>query len=66
MPEFDEPAITINGVPLTVAQSMTVRVALQNFAMELNENGLGSDKMGKSISRGYLNQIGAINQIIGP
>jgi hypothetical protein len=30
-----EPAITINGTPLTVAQAMTVRVALGIFLIDL-------------------------------
>jgi hypothetical protein len=34
---FQEPAITINGVALDTAQSMTVRVAVMNMEMELQE-----------------------------
>jgi hypothetical protein len=32
-----EPRITINGHPLTEAQAMTVRVALNSFDMDLNK-----------------------------
>lgn len=32
-----EPRITINGVELTDAQAMTVRVAIGNFRIELND-----------------------------
>ena len=31
----DEPAITINGIPLTTGQAMTVRVACSHFFMSL-------------------------------
>jgi hypothetical protein len=33
----DEPRITVNGKPLTVAQAMTVRVAVGNFLLELQD-----------------------------
>lgn len=34
----DEPDITINGTPLTVAQAMTVRVAVGNFMIDLTQD----------------------------
>jgi hypothetical protein len=40
MPEMDgmvEPEITINGASLNFAQAMTVRVALESFAMWIAE-----------------------------
>lgn len=33
----EEPAITVNGIPLSPAQAMTLRVALFNFLMELDD-----------------------------
>lgn len=33
----NEPNIVINGITLNTGQSMTVRVALTSFLMELNE-----------------------------
>lgn len=49
-----EPSIEINGITLTHGQAMTVRVALENFAMTLASEGLGEDKTGKGICAGYL------------
>ena len=56
--------MTIDGVPLDTAQSMTVRVALQTFAMDLHEHGLGDDENGKAICAGYLRCIGEMNELI--
>lgn len=50
-----EASITVNGVPLTTGQSMTVRVALSLFLMDMNnEDAIGTDLTGDSIRRGYL------------
>lgn len=59
-----EPAITINGVPLTHAQAMTVRVALGAYAMELQNHGLGEDEHGRTMTGGYLAAIYDIHQIM--
>ncbi len=61
---MNEARITINGVELTIGQSMTLRVALQSFAMDLRENGLGSDETGKAIAKGYLARISEMNDLI--
>jgi len=61
---MNEARIIINGVELTLGQSMTLRVALQSFAMDLKENGLGSDETGKSIAKGYLARISEMNDLI--
>lgn len=60
-----EPNIVINGVQLTVAQSMTVRVAIESFAMDLQRNGLGNDETGKAIAKGYLDRIWEIRETMG-
>lgn len=57
-----EADITINGQHLTDAESMTLRVALQNFLMELDENGLGEDQIGKALKSGYVNAGRSINE----
>lgn len=62
--ELVEPDIEINGISLSFAQSMTVRVALQSFGMSLQENGLGTDLAGIQISQNYLRAIKQINEII--
>lgn len=62
--EFREAAITINGHPLTTAQSMTVRVALGAFTMDLQADGLGEDEHGKFMTRAYLDRIWEINRLL--
>jgi hypothetical protein len=51
-----EPDITVNGVRLTTAEAMTVRVALGAFAIELQEreHALGDDDHGHAMRDGYL------------
>jgi len=61
---MNEARIIINGVELTLGQSMTLRVALQSFAMDLRENGLGDDETGKAIANGYLARISEMNTLI--
>jgi hypothetical protein len=50
-----EPNITINSVPLTPAEAMTVRVALNAFAIDLRSaDSLGDDDHGHAMRDGYL------------
>lgn len=52
-----EAAIMVNGRLLTPAQSMTVRVALSSFVMEMREpNALGSDEHGTEMARLYADR----------
>ena len=51
---MNEASIIINGVVLTNAEAMTVRVALNGFIMELSENGLGDDEHGKAMTKAYI------------
>lgn len=61
MPE--EPLISINGRPLTEAESMTIRVALMSFLSEMVEPGsLGDDAHGKAMRDGYLAHGQAISE----
>lgn len=48
-----EARITINGVELSEGQSLTVRVALESFLMEIATNGLGDDAHGKTMAGNY-------------
>lgn len=59
------PIITINGVALNAAQSMTVHVALQSLATDLTrkKNPLGKDQHGKFMTKAYLQRIQEINNI---
>jgi hypothetical protein len=62
-----EASITVNGIPLTMSQSMTVRVALATFALDLqSERGLGDDEHGKAMVNGYMSAIRAIHQMMYP
>jgi hypothetical protein len=54
----------IEGVELTFSQSMTVRVALETFAMSLRSEGLGDDRTGRSIAKNYLARIDEIRRLI--
>jgi hypothetical protein len=59
-----EPAITINGKPLTVAQATTLRVAIGHFASCLSENGLGDDDHGRSITSSYIKRAAEIEALM--
>ena len=61
---INEADITINGVKLTSGQAMTIRVALQSFAVDLLSNGLGGDDTGEKIKDAYLARMREINAII--
>lgn len=60
----DYAEITINGKPLTKAQSMTVHVAIQSFSIDLQRTGLGDDEHGKAMTAAYLERISEINQLL--
>jgi uncharacterized protein (UPF0305 family) len=59
-----EPNITINGTMLTEGQTMTVRVAIEEFSMFLHERRLGGDTHGETMTRNYLNRIEEIRQLM--
>lgn len=59
-----EPVISINGVSLNSAQAMTVRVAIENFSMDLKTSGLGTDELGMAITNGYLRNIEGIRKVM--
>jgi len=58
-----EPVITIFGKELTIGQSMTVRVAIESFASDLQENGLGDDEHGKRMVDSYMKNINEIRTL---
>lgn len=60
----NEARITINGVELTQSQSSTIRVAVASFVFDLEENGLGDDERGRSITQGYLRRLSEITSLI--
>jgi len=55
-----EAIMTVNGHRLTVAESMTVRVALESLASHMSEDGLGDDETGKAICAGYIRSVRSI------
>ena len=59
-----EPNIIINGITLMEGQAMTVRVALETFALTLFHEGLGQDRIGTDICRGYLARIEEIRSMM--
>jgi len=59
-----EPTITVNGVELSQAQAMTVRVALFSYAMELADGLLGDDEHGASLAKGYTTAIRQITALM--
>ena len=58
-----EPDITINGQPLTEAQSMTVRVALQCFILQISDIPAAIDDEAK-IRDLYFHAICQINTLM--
>jgi len=59
-----EPIITIWGHELSIGQSMTIRVAIESFASDLMENGLGDDDLGKRMTEEYMKRIEEIRELI--
>lgn len=52
---ISEPKISIQGIELSLAESMTFRMALTSFLIDMKtENPLGEDKHGKEMQRLYL------------
>lgn len=62
---YREPEIFINGENIGSACSMTIRVAIECFASDLIENGLGDDEHGKLMKNNYLNIIDDIRKVMG-
>lgn len=60
-----EPNIRINGRDLNEAQAMTVRVAIETFALDLSDpESLGNDRHGVVMRAGYLARIEEIRNFI--
>lgn len=61
---MSEAQITINGYLLRNSESMTIRCALENFAVDLQNNGMGDDDHGKTMTAAYLLNIDQIRKLI--
>tara|TARA_R110000737_G_scaffold319536_1_gene330788 strand:+ start:414 stop:734 length:321 start_codon:yes stop_codon:yes gene_type:complete len=60
----DESNIIVDGRQLANAESMTIRVALNSFISELNDNGLGDDDHGKSMVKIYTENAQTVLETI--
>lgn len=58
----NEAIIIINEQQLTEAQSATIRVALEGFALNLGDGGLGDDNHGKAMTKIYQDRISEIRK----
>ncbi len=62
-----EPTIIIGDKMLTEGQSMTVRVALNNFLIELQDgDGLGDDEHGRAMTAAYRDRIIEVLRMMQP
>lgn len=57
-----EADVTVNGVALTTAEALTVRVALGSWHMVLtsDESALGDDEHGRVMRQNYLHHLGTV------
>lgn len=58
-----EPDIVVNGVALSEAQAMTVRVALESFSSHLDD-GLGNDRHGQIMVLLYRSRLKEIRKAL--
>lgn len=61
---MEEAIVTINGVQLTVGQSMALRVAIGSFAESMLDKGLGDDTHGKAMAQAYIARASEIEQLM--
>jgi hypothetical protein len=60
---MDEPIKTLNGIALSIGQAMTLRVAIESFAISLVHEGLGEDEHGRAMTKAYLTRINELRAI---
>lgn len=61
---MNEAIVTINGVQLTVGQSMALRVAVGSFLASMRSNGLGDDPHGKAMAEAYIVRASEIEELM--
>jgi len=62
---MSEPNIIVNGVVLTDAQSMSLRVALNDFQISMaSDSALGDDDTGEAIRKGYSDRLAEVAKIM--
>lgn len=64
MSKFKEAQITINGVLLTMGQSMALRVAIESFRMDMVPGHLGTDEHGEFMQKAYPARAAEISTLI--
>lgn len=65
MSDVKEAEITIDGVRLSVSQSMTVRVALSGFSSDMSKpDALGNDEHGLAMAKLYHDRAHEVLAII--
>ncbi len=52
--DFTEASVAVEGHELNFAESLVLRVALETFVMQLQENGLGDDAKGRALAANYI------------
>ena len=64
---MSEPTIIIGNTMLHEGQAMAVRVALNNFLIDLrDEDGLGDDEHGRAMTAAYRARIVEVLQMMQP
>lgn len=67
MTDIHEPHIVVNGIELSTAQAMAVRVALSSFAAEMGApDALGGDLHGRTMARAYRERLLEVFRIMVP
>lgn len=61
---MEEPQIEINGWQATPAMAMTIRVALESFAMDLQANGQHDCEHGIAMTNSYMDRIKEIRELM--
>lgn len=59
-----EAEVTIDGVRLTDAQVMALRVAISSRLMDLRENGLGNDDHGRKMTALYIERSSEVEAML--
>lgn len=61
----EEPEIIINGQNIGPGCALTIRVAIEVFAEDLIDNGLGKDEHAKKMVKLYIERINDIRKSMG-
>lgn len=59
-----EPLVSINGVQLTNAQTVALRVAVSNYLSDLQDSNLGDDPHGQAVTKLYLARLQEVSELM--